>query len=116
MEQKPPLRERIARWIALLSIVVVSVTPLMLLYMWLYAWQHGLYPKVPIPANAYRGPWSDDQILMSAWDHALFLPVYSFVIALVSLIIKPNLRTGITLGFCIACFILVLCHVGLVED
>ncbi len=116
MKQKSSLRERLALWIALLSIAPVSMSTLILAYMWLYAWQHGLYPKVPIPKDAYRGPWSGDWILTSAWDYALFLPGYSFIIALVSLVIKPNVRAGIVLGLSIVCFFFVFCHVGLVED
>lgn len=106
------LRERIAKWTGLLAVLLLGVSSLLLGYMWLYAWQHYLYPRVPWE-SPLSGPWTDNGTLGNAWGRALGLSGCSSFTATISLLSKANWRTAIVLGASLVWTIIVFWHLSL---
>ena len=108
-------RERASHGLALLSIALLAVNLLMIVWMYVHAWRRNLYPWTEWTSQ-YHGPWNADSFLVNAWEQAFFFPQYVFVVALASLLAKPNVRASVVMFLCFAVAFTVLLHVGLVED
>lgn len=117
---KPTLFQRVRKGVSdflfLASLASLCVFFGILCFMWIYAWQHGLYPKVPLSKTAIRGPWAYDITLNLAFREVINPLSYAAFSALLSCIIKPNARAGIAFLFCIFGVIVLFLHLGLVDD
>lgn len=115
-QTKLRLSEQISYWLSWLSFTLLVVSPVILIWMWGYVWQHNLYPFA-----GWRNHFEQDQneatarILEMAWIYALFFPVGAFATSFLSLVFKPNLRAIIVLALSIVCAIVVLMHMGLMD-
>jgi hypothetical protein len=117
---KPSLFQRIRKGISdvlcLAAIACIFAFVLIICSMWVYAWQHNLYPRVAVPRDAYRGAWSGDSTLINISDQTLTPLAFTFIAAILSCIVKPNRRAGITLLLGAVCVFVLICHVSLLED
>jgi hypothetical protein len=85
-------------------------------FLYLYAWQKGLYPHPSAAPVTNGGPWSRNEELgkgvVLLWDP----PIYAFIFSLLSLIVKPSWRAAITMVLSVVFFFFAVSLIGLAED
>jgi hypothetical protein len=85
-------RELFASGLLLLSIALLLLGQLAFAMMWIYAWQHGIFPNGRFDDGGRGGPWSNRDELENNFVIANLCLLASFLISLLSLVVKVQER------------------------
>ncbi|BCM89556.1 hypothetical protein IAD21_01403 [Abditibacteriota bacterium] len=122
-ERKPNTAKRVALWrikianiLSLMALGCFATGPLIVVCLYGYAWQQGLYPNPHASPVTHRGVWSSHEELGRGVMLLFDPPFYAFLLSIFSLLFKPTRRAWVILGSCVMFLILILSLIGLVED
>jgi len=123
------IRQSIARWVGAIALVFLVFSVLLFIWMWVCAYMQGDIPQVwgryegnhgPWHHRFYRyyvaGPFAFIYELRWIWWQVLNLQFFSFVLGLVSIVLKPNRRAAViaVLAFALG-FLFFITHYWLVD-
>jgi hypothetical protein len=121
------IRQNVAHWLTVVALVFLTFSVLLFIWMWVHAYIQGNIPQVWGRYEGNHGPWHHRFYrfyvpwyafiyeLRWLWWQVLNLQIFSFILGLVSIILKPNRRATITttLAFVLA-FLFFVTHYWLV--
>jgi|GEM_PF-5683063 len=100
LQPKRPWNEHVANWLSLVATALLSMSPVSLGWLWVWTWIHHQYPFGP----------TYERDLANAWSWALLFPIIAFLVALLSILLKPSGRAWTVLGLSFISFLFALCH------
>ncbi len=111
------IRHKLSESASWLSVAFLSLSMLGLVFLWCYAWSHGLYPNPRATGTKmYRAAWSHNSLLENAYYLLALLPVCAFTSSLLSAAVKLNVRGLAVISLSVACFFAYMFHFPLVYD
>lgn len=109
-------RVKVADFFSLMALGCLVTGPVIVVYLYWYAWQIGLYPHPNAPPINHRGVWSSHNEL----GRGVFLltnPLFAaFAFAILSVLFKPTRRAAVILAFCGLFAVFAVSLIALVED
>jgi hypothetical protein len=101
------IRQNVSRWSGIIAVSLLVFSVLLFIWMWVCAYMQGNIPQVWGRYEGNHGPWHHRFYwyyvpwfaliyeLRWLWNQVLNLQVLSFVVGLVSIVLKPNCRAAI---------------------